>query len=81
MRVAVVAETFLPQMNGLTHSLLRILDHLARRGDDVLVLSPGAEHEPTTVSGFPVVPFPSSRRAQADHLTSWTPVGTGGRTL
>jgi phosphatidylinositol alpha 1,6-mannosyltransferase len=59
MRVAVIAETFLPQMNGVTHSLLRILDHLAQRGDDVLILAPGANRQPTTVSGFPVVPLPS----------------------
>jgi phosphatidylinositol alpha 1,6-mannosyltransferase len=59
MRVAVIAETFLPQMNGVTHSLLRILDHLAQRGDDVLILAPGADRQPTTVSGFPVVPLPS----------------------
>jgi phosphatidylinositol alpha 1,6-mannosyltransferase len=59
MRVAVVAETFLPQMNGVTHSLLRILDHLDQRGDDVLILAPGSDHQPTTVSGFPVVPLPS----------------------
>lgn len=59
MRVAVIAETFLPQMNGVTHSLLRVLDHLAQRGDDVLVLAPGADEQPTTVSGFPIVPLPS----------------------
>jgi phosphatidylinositol alpha 1,6-mannosyltransferase len=59
MRVAVVAETFLPQMNGVTHSLLRVLDHLAQRGDDALVLAPGAARQPRTVSGFPVVPLPS----------------------
>jgi phosphatidylinositol alpha 1,6-mannosyltransferase len=59
MRVAVVAETFLPQMNGVTHSLLRVLEHLAQRGDDVLVLAPGAAGLPTAVSGFPVVPLPS----------------------
>ena len=59
MRVAVVAETFLPQMNGVTHSLLRILDHLAARGDDAVILAPGADQQPTTVSGFPVVRLPS----------------------
>jgi phosphatidylinositol alpha 1,6-mannosyltransferase len=59
MRVAVIAETFLPQMNGVTHSLLRILDHLAQRGDEAVVLAPGAEQQPTTVRGFPVVPLPA----------------------
>jgi phosphatidylinositol alpha 1,6-mannosyltransferase len=59
MRVAVVAETFLPQMNGVTHSLLRILDHLAERGDEAVVLAPHAKDQPREVNGFEVVSLPS----------------------
>lgn len=54
-----VAESFLPHMNGVTHSLLRIIDHLSERGDEVLVLAPRASESPREISGFSVEGLPS----------------------
>ncbi len=57
-----MTESFLPQVNGVTNSVLRILEQLRRRGDAALVIAPGAgpeEHEGTPVVRLPAVDLPA----------------------
>ena len=39
MRIAVVAETFLPKIDGIVNTLCHLLEHLSRRGHQALVLA------------------------------------------
>jgi len=58
MRVAIVTESFLPTVNGVTTSVLRVLDHLERRGHEAVVVAPaGRGHD--SYAGARVVRVPS----------------------
>ncbi len=52
MRVTIVTESFLPSANGVTTSVLRVLDHLAAHGHHAQVICPGPA--PDQYAGFAV---------------------------
>ncbi len=58
MRIAIVTESFLPVVNGVTNSVLRVVEHLTAGGHAVLVIAPGTDG-PTSHAGAPVVRVPA----------------------
>ena len=66
MRVAIVSETFLPVVNGVSNSVCRVLEHLQRAGHQALVIAPGTG--PGSYQGAPVVRVPALDLPVVDSL-------------
>lgn len=55
MRIALICETFLPDVNGVTTTLCRLLEYLQYQGHDVLLFAPHGA--PSSYAGAEVVPL------------------------
>lgn len=53
MRVAIVAESFLPHINGVTNSVLRTIEYLKKHNHEVTVIAPGPGE--TSVNNTPII--------------------------
>lgn len=55
MRIALITETFLPNVNGVVTTLCRLLEHLRDHGHEAMLLAP--EGGPACYAGAEVVPL------------------------
>ena len=62
MRIAIITESFAPDINGVAHSVLRVAEHLVARGHEPLVIAPEPASGARAVTGplpYPVLRVPS----------------------
>ncbi|MBE1487137.1 glycosyltransferase family 4 protein [Plantactinospora soyae] len=62
MRIAIVTESFPPDVNGVAHSVVRVAEHLVRRGHQPMVIAPQPSsgiRDSTPALPYPVVRLPS----------------------
>ncbi len=69
MRIGIVTESFLPQVNGVTNSVLRVLEYLESEGHQAIVIAPESEGGIREYRGFKV------KRVPAIPIQSILPVG------
>lgn len=54
MRIAIVTESFPPDVNGVAHSVVRVAEHLVARGHEPLVIAPQPSSGARSITGvFP----------------------------
>jgi phosphatidylinositol alpha 1,6-mannosyltransferase len=61
MRIAIITESFPPDLNGVAHTVLRVAENLSARGHSVLVVAPEPAARPETDGSlpYPVLRVPS----------------------
>ena len=76
MRIGIVAESFLPNVNGVTNSILRILEHIEGE-HEAIVIAPGArefQEEIPSYAGAQIVRVPTVRMPLINSLPIGVPV-------
>lgn len=62
MRIAIIAEVFLPKVDGVVIRTMNLIRHLLEQGDEILVITPQADGRadcPVQVCEFRSFPFPA----------------------
>src|SRR5215470_15535637 len=62
MRIAIITESFPPDVNGVAHSVVRVAEHLQARGHTPVVIAPQPASGRRAVTGplpYPVIRVPS----------------------
>jgi glycosyltransferase involved in cell wall biosynthesis len=62
LRILIIAEVFLPKVDGVVIRTMNLIRHLLDQGDEILVVTPQAESRadsPVPVVDFPSFPFPA----------------------
>ncbi|MBN1173163.1 MAG: glycosyltransferase family 1 protein [Micromonosporaceae bacterium] len=78
MRIALITESFPPDLNGVANSVIRIAEHLVNRGHDPLVIAPEPAATSRAVTGavpcpvirVPALPVPGYRAVRLGVPTS-----------
>ncbi|WKD60274.1 GDP-mannose-dependent alpha-mannosyltransferase [Corynebacterium ciconiae DSM 44920] len=76
MRIGIVAESFLPNVNGVSNSILRILEHIEGT-HEAIVIAPGArefQEEIASYAGAQIVRVPTIRMPLINSLPIGVPV-------
>jgi phosphatidylinositol alpha 1,6-mannosyltransferase len=55
VRVAIVTESFLPQVNGVVNSVLRLAQHLSQHDHEAIIVAPDDDQVPAQYAGFDVI--------------------------
>ncbi|AZA12204.1 glycosyltransferase family 4 protein [Corynebacterium gerontici] len=71
MRVAIIAESFLPYVNGVSNSVIRIAEYAQRHGHECFIIAPGKRGDVTAFRGIQVIRVPEIRVPRINSL----PVG------
>ena len=75
LRVVIVTESFLPQVNGVTNSVLRVLEYLRGQGHEALVIAPDSAGGLSEYAGYRV------KRVPSFEMKGMMPVGFPQKTL
>jgi hypothetical protein len=71
MRIAIVTESFPPDVNGVANSVVRVAEHLVRRSHAPMVVAPSPSVTTRGVTGAHAYPEPSNRAPTATAKAVW----------